>query len=85
MTPDELWIAGPRVPGAAATLVSSMLELPSTERAQLDGDASAAAAQQPVHVLLSFMDGSWVELPVEGSTSKAFADIAERIVGPPAS
>ncbi len=82
MTRASVWAGGPRVPGAAATLVASMLECPSGERAQPADEESCAAGVQQVHVQLSFVDGSSVELPADGSTSRAIGVIAERIMGP---
>lgn len=85
MTPSSaVWESGPRVPGAAATIVASALEVTRTRDACEPSATQGTAGADEQHVQLCFADGSCISLPDSGSTSDALRAAAAALVAYPA-
>jgi hypothetical protein len=85
MTPSSaMWESGPRVPGAAATIVASALEVTHIRDAFERPASRSTPGLDEQHVQLCFADGSCVSLPDNGSTSEALRAAAAALVAHPA-
>ena len=85
MTPaSAVWESGPRVPGAAATIVASALEVTHPRDACEPPASQSTPDPDEEHVQLCFADGSCISLPDSGSTSEALRAAAAALVAHPA-